>query len=485
MATWQDFAEQAESKKLYFATLTGVKGDDLVTNGDFATDTDWTKGTGWTIGGGTASCDGTQTQASDLSQDGFLIVGQTYKVVFTLDSVTAGSIGPANGDTKSSEGTHEVVFVASTTDLLLRADSDFVGNVDNVSVYLGKTLQIANEHYVDDSDIYWDGRMNGIPSFNRRIDIQSGRSQISYGSLQLRNPKDGNEIDTDLMDYTFAGQQISLDLGFDGLDRSESRRVLTGVLDSPSFNEQAATFNVSDWLGRGTRKLLANATYSDTVPNLLRDWLKLAGIVDIDETAWAAWEATNNFNAWLEVNDSSTMSVKTAIDNLLSGLCCWFGMNRDGQFTICDFTLPDDEEVPDLSFTDTDSLSFHGAYNVKWYWKFAIQYWTATGTDSTTGTKETSDPSIKRFNSMALEGAARYTLLTSGTDAETVRDRWWNLLSVPHHTIHIKTKIQPLSLELGSIVHLQRSRYSIDGNYRLIGFKEDFVSNTVELELMR
>lgn len=117
-------------------------GDTLTTNGGFGSDTGWTKGTGWTIAAGVASCDGTQTDVSDLEQNQALTEGVSYTVTYTLSSVTAGSITPRLGGTagvtRTANGTYtEVITCGAGVDpkLELRADADFVGNVDNVAVY--------------------------------------------------------------------------------------------------------------------------------------------------------------------------------------------------------------------------------------------------------------------------------------------------------------------------------------------------------------
>ncbi|MEK9909119.1 MAG: hypothetical protein VW498_02025 [Candidatus Thalassarchaeaceae archaeon] len=110
-----------------------------VINGTFDTDTDWGKGTGWTIGGGTASCDGTQTSASNINQSLTTVNGNTYQVKFTVSNRTAGTITPkistASGTAVSADGTYIVyITTVSGSTLELEADSDFVGDIDDVSV---------------------------------------------------------------------------------------------------------------------------------------------------------------------------------------------------------------------------------------------------------------------------------------------------------------------------------------------------------------
>ena len=118
-------------------------GSELVVNGDFATDSNWTKGTGWSIANGVASCDGTQSSSSDLKTTrGFSIQNNAVKVTFdlirtagTLDATLEGT-GQLDLTNLNSSGTY--TFIATSSDatarLILRADANFIGSIDNVSV---------------------------------------------------------------------------------------------------------------------------------------------------------------------------------------------------------------------------------------------------------------------------------------------------------------------------------------------------------------
>lgn len=112
---------------------------DQVTNGAFGADTDWTKGDGWSIAGGVADCDGSQAAVSDLSQAiAGLIEGVTYRLTFTMTR-SAGSLTPivggTAGTTRSTADTFvENIVAGADGTLLFRADADFVGTLDNVSL---------------------------------------------------------------------------------------------------------------------------------------------------------------------------------------------------------------------------------------------------------------------------------------------------------------------------------------------------------------
>jgi hypothetical protein len=122
-----------------FWTDGGSINPNLVVNGDFATDTDWAKGLGWTISDGKACCSGVQVSDSDLAQGTTLVVATTYRLRYTISNYAAGLIRPTiGGDVgigTAGNGTVVEEFTAiSTGSLILKADVDFIGCVDNVSL---------------------------------------------------------------------------------------------------------------------------------------------------------------------------------------------------------------------------------------------------------------------------------------------------------------------------------------------------------------
>ena len=109
-----------------------------VTNGDFATDSDWIKETGWTISGGTANR--TNTGTFTALQQNILTSGKTYKVTFTISSITSGEIyGIRLGSNyilrdKSTTGTYTGYGTANGSTLSIMGNQTFAGSVDNVSI---------------------------------------------------------------------------------------------------------------------------------------------------------------------------------------------------------------------------------------------------------------------------------------------------------------------------------------------------------------
>ena len=122
--------------------LAPILGPELVTNGTFATDTNWTKGDGWTISGGKARSDGTQLASSNLNQSGPVLTGKLCQVSYTISEYSGGSVRVFQGGTgsiaafKSANGdyTDYLISTSGAATLVIQADIDFIGAIDNVSV---------------------------------------------------------------------------------------------------------------------------------------------------------------------------------------------------------------------------------------------------------------------------------------------------------------------------------------------------------------
>ncbi len=143
------------------------EGSELITNGDFATDTNWTKGTGWSISGGAASCDGTQTAGTQLVQNGTYTLNKTYKITYTLSSVTAGNIdvrlqgsgATVTGNSRTTDGTYtEYITSTGNTSFRIRGNDDFIGSIDNVSVKeVGQDWTLGTGWSIGDDKAIQDG----------------------------------------------------------------------------------------------------------------------------------------------------------------------------------------------------------------------------------------------------------------------------------------------------------------------------------------
>ena len=117
-------------------------GGSVIFNGSFTSDTKWTKGTGWSIANDKATCDGTQSAETSLSQTGtgvsgnkYLLrivcinkAGGAYKVVYGTGGSDTGWIaeGGVFEEIISWDGSDDTIFITGT--------STFIGSIDSVSL---------------------------------------------------------------------------------------------------------------------------------------------------------------------------------------------------------------------------------------------------------------------------------------------------------------------------------------------------------------
>ena len=120
------------------------EGSDLVVNGDFAIDSDWIKEAGWTISGGEANFSGGSGN-KHIAQDIGITDGKSYKIVYTVSSISAGEVavrfgGMAGIDeiTATSIGTYTGYITANSSangDIFIEDnDNAFVGSISSISV---------------------------------------------------------------------------------------------------------------------------------------------------------------------------------------------------------------------------------------------------------------------------------------------------------------------------------------------------------------
>ena len=119
-----------------------IEATQQIVNPEFTADTDWTKGTGWTISGNNASK--TAGTASSLEQSIVVVEDTVYVVSYKVSGYSAGTLTPqfqggttSLGTTVSADGTYQERITAKTgnTDIHFVADSSFVGDVDEVSLF--------------------------------------------------------------------------------------------------------------------------------------------------------------------------------------------------------------------------------------------------------------------------------------------------------------------------------------------------------------
>lgn len=222
--------EWTKAQNFNATSLTGL-GADLVTNGSFVTDTDWGKGPGWSISGGVASSDASQSADSDLTQSLSLVNGNTYEVTFTISNFVAGNVTPVAADTegtdRSANGTFtENLIAVAGGDVDIRADLDFDGDIDDVSVKLANVSWNLEDNQVTelilDGDLVLDNPtnlQNGGTYILRLVQDGVGSRLLTFGSA-YRFP--GSTVPTlstgaNAVDYiTFISDGTNMDGVFQG-----------------------------------------------------------------------------------------------------------------------------------------------------------------------------------------------------------------------------------------------------------------------------
>lgn len=121
----------------------------VIGNGEFTRDVLWTKGTGWSIANAKASSDGSQSADSDLTQ-AVGVVGRTYTIEYKVSNYSAGSItalaGATEGTDRSADGVYtEVLTQTTNSNIGVRADLDFVGDIDWVKISEGNLPVYKND----------------------------------------------------------------------------------------------------------------------------------------------------------------------------------------------------------------------------------------------------------------------------------------------------------------------------------------------------
>lgn len=147
----------------------------VAVNGTFASDTGWTKGTGWTIASGKADC-AEPHDASNLFQ-AVLVVGDTYKITYTVSTFSLGTVtvyaGTTAGTPRAAIGTYtEVLTCAGNVNLIFTADADFVGKIDDV---ICLPLKCSIDAVSETIPYWWASNMSALSAFEKLCDATVGQ----------------------------------------------------------------------------------------------------------------------------------------------------------------------------------------------------------------------------------------------------------------------------------------------------------------------
>jgi len=251
---------------------------------DTACGVNWGCETGWSIAGGKASCDGTQTGNSRVSEviTG-LSAGQTYQLQANITRVAGATRFYVSGFASASvtdSGVRTITFTAgaSTLDIGVLGDASFVGDVDDLTVkhipsaliYTGfeagdwntyaRSPASANYIIDNDSTLYTQARGYGLGSEEvTNGDVSDGTTGWTPGdaaslaavddTLEVTN---GNGYDWAQQSFaTVAGESYFFDIDLRAGTGSAVAEIIgisgavTAVISSGTFVKESFTFTAT------------------------------------------------------------------------------------------------------------------------------------------------------------------------------------------------------------------------------------------------
>jgi hypothetical protein len=156
-------------------------------------DATWTLGTGWAISGGLATSDASQVGDSDLTMTPVeaLIETNIYEVTMTVSGRTAGNVTPVVGETEGTDRATNAEFVeeiaaGSGADIDIRADVDFDGSVEVISIvrkFIGwDSASVAVEVLAEDG-VTWLTAATKTADFIGSIDLGSSSNEVVRATM--------------------------------------------------------------------------------------------------------------------------------------------------------------------------------------------------------------------------------------------------------------------------------------------------------------
>ena len=280
------------------------------------------------------------------------------------------------------------------------------------------------------------------------------------------------------------------------------------ITANATINTSTASFTLSkrpagvvtcDVKGKTTQA----GTYTDRVIGIVEAILIQEagyGQSGLVKSQFDALKISRNFKVGIAITQQK--AILEVIDELISGLLIFYGHNRNGSFDIHQFSAASGTST--LTFQDDVEIQEKFSLDISEpKWRVDITYDpnetvlaenVVAGTVSAERTAwfananrtvSASDSTVIPFFPYAESVPPITTRLLDKTDATTIANEYLTLVKIPRKIIKAPFGVQPLQVDLGDVITLTRPRYDICGQWRTIGIKEDYVNNTVELELFQ
>jgi len=178
------------------------------------------------------------------------------------------------------------------------------------------------------------------------------------------------------------------------------------------------------------------------------------------------------------------------IDMILVPLLSAYGITRDGKFRVWQFKEPTSSSSVTITDMEGHEGEFKGEFYPHIYWKVNIGYdrnWTiqTTGLGGSVGlSRKEWLKNMYRYTSKesssthSLYGSSKErtidTFLKNKADAETLADRYLSIFGQKRMIITDKINLQVFNSELNDNIKYERTRYNLDGYYRLISIEENY-----------
>ena len=344
------------------------------------------------------------------------------------------------------------------------------------------------------------GTVEGInfPSGNEGVSIP-----IIYGEVHNFSPI---QVNSTTLKYVVAGHSCNaIGTVYDnGIDITPNATLNLNDADgrtSFTLSARPAGILTCDVRGRNTQA----GTYTDRLGGVIEAILRQEASFNADEIDLSTLnQLKSDVDFPVGIAVTEPREILDIIDNLIAGLLVFYGMSRSGTFQMSKFKVPAGPAKLGLAFADDVEVKepFEIVFSEP-RWRVQLGYDTNETEmvgDSVAGSVTeqrrswlsqpfrsvaVEDSAIKDLHNYAEEEDVIVTRLVRRQDTVTAANDRLSLLKEQRTLVTAGFGVQPTILDLGEVVNFERPRYDISGFWRVTGIRENYIKNTVDLELYK